>query len=60
MSDSENKRAPIIEFFPSSEYYFSLGIAAFQKNDILKAKKYLNRAATLCKTEEEKFLLFAN
>lgn len=54
MSDSENKRAPIIEFFPSSEYYFSLGIEAFQKNDILKAKKYLNRAATLCKTEEEK------
>ena len=54
MSDIEQNSAPIINFFPSSDYYFNLGIEAFQKNDMKRAKKYLSRAVTLCKTEEEK------
>ncbi|MGX7419058.1 tetratricopeptide repeat protein [Carnobacterium gallinarum] len=54
MSSLEKNTAQIINFIPSSDYYFNLGIGAFQKNDMKRAKKYLARAVTLCKNEEEK------
>lgn len=54
MSSLEQNNAQIISFLPSSDYYFNLGIGAFQKNDMKRAKKYLARAVTLCKNEEEK------
>lgn len=34
----------ILLFNPSGEFYFSKGIAAFERNDLEKAKKYLTRA----------------
>lgn len=34
----------ILMFNPSGEFFFSKGIAAFERNDLVKAKKYLARA----------------
>lgn len=53
MSEIENQQATIIEVIPTSEFYFKRGIAAFQKNEMDRAKKYFSRAVTLSKNEEE-------
>lgn len=54
MSNRQNETAVIIPFIPNSDFYFQRGIKAFQKNDVASAKKYLLRAVTLSKSEEEK------
>ncbi|ALV22742.1 MAG: hypothetical protein RR548_01545 [Carnobacterium sp.] len=54
MANRRNKTATIIQFNPTSDFYFQRGIKAFQKNDMSRAKTYLLRAATLSKNEEEK------
>lgn len=40
-------KTKVVNFNPTGEYYFTKGIKAFQRRDLYKAKKYLNRAFQL-------------
>lgn len=40
-------RENVLSFIPTGEFYFTKGIKAFQRNDLLTAKKYLIRACEL-------------
>ncbi|MCU9612925.1 tetratricopeptide repeat protein [Caldibacillus lycopersici] len=45
---SENgSHGNVLTFYPNGEFYFTKGVKAFQRNDFLLAKKYLNRALQL-------------
>ncbi|GER74404.1 tetratricopeptide repeat protein [Weizmannia acidilactici] len=37
----------VLSFIPTGEYYFNKGVQAFDRHDIKKARKYLQRAAQL-------------
>lgn len=41
------RRARIYSFIPTGEYYFHKGLKAYERFDIMKAKKYLQRALEL-------------
>ena len=41
------KNANVVSFNPTGEFYFTKGIKAFQRRDLYKAKKYMNRAYQL-------------
>ena len=41
------QKGKIVSFIPTGEYYFKKGIKAYHRHDLLKAKKYLNRALQL-------------
>lgn len=41
---SETKKAQIISFIPDGDYYFDKGLIAYQKGDLIRAKKFCERA----------------
>jgi Tetratricopeptide repeat. len=40
-------KGKVVDFRPTGEFYFSLGLKSYQRNDLLNAKKYLRRACQL-------------
>lgn len=46
-SKAIKKKAKILSFIPTAEYYFSKGVKAYQRRDFHKAKKYFLRALQL-------------
>ena len=52
MEDSMSKnsqaksKGQLLSFNPTGEYYFTLGLKAFQRREFQKAIKYLKRAMT--------------
>ena len=40
-------KGQLLTFIPTGEYYFTLGLKAFQRREFHKAKKYLRRAMQL-------------
>lgn len=40
-------KAKVFSFVPTGEYYFNKGIQAYERHDLMKSKKYLNRAMQL-------------
>ncbi len=46
-SKAIKKKAKILSFVPTAEYYFSKGVKAYQRRDFHKAKKYFLRALQL-------------
>ena len=41
------KKAKVVSFNPTGEFYFTKGIKAFQRRELYRAKKYMNRALQL-------------
>ena len=41
------KKANVVSFNPTGEFYFTKGIKAFQRRELYRAKKYMNRALQL-------------
>ena len=41
------KMAKVVSFNPTGEFYFTKGIKAFQRRELYRAKKYMNRALQL-------------
>ena len=42
--DQSSKKNRVIPFVPDGEYYFQRGIIAYQKGELLRAKKFIGRA----------------
>ena len=40
-------KAKVVSFNPTGEFYFTKGIKAFQRRELYRAKKYMNRALQL-------------
>lgn len=43
-SEGTSKKARVISFLPNGAYYFEKGIAAYQRGDLQRAKKFVERA----------------
>jgi tetratricopeptide (TPR) repeat protein len=43
-SERTSKKARVISFLPNGAYYFEKGIAAYQRGDLQRAKKFVERA----------------
>ncbi|TCP24873.1 tetratricopeptide repeat protein [Scopulibacillus darangshiensis] len=54
-SERMSKKARVITFHPDGEYYFQKGITAYQKGDLLRASKYVDRAIAF-EPEETEYL----
>lgn len=46
-SNARIQKGKILSFLPTGEYYFTKGLKAYHRNDLMKAKKYLQRAMQL-------------
>ncbi|MTT30821.1 tetratricopeptide repeat protein [Terrilactibacillus sp. BCM23-1] len=52
-SEKMSKKARIISFNPNGSYYFQKGVVAYQKGDLYKAYKYVDRAIAFEPNEVE-------
>jgi tetratricopeptide (TPR) repeat protein len=46
-SKARQQKTKILSFVPTGEYYFHKGMKAYQRRELMKAKKYLHRALQL-------------
>lgn len=51
--ERSRKKARIISFIPDGEYYYQKGITAYQKGDLYRAKKFVERAINFNPSEPE-------
>jgi tetratricopeptide (TPR) repeat protein len=46
-SNARIQKGKVLSFLPTGEYYFTKGLKAYHRRDLMKAKKYLQRAMQL-------------
>ncbi|GGE36544.1 TPR repeat-containing protein YvcD [Pullulanibacillus camelliae] len=52
-TEHSSKKSQVISFIPNGDYYFQKGITAYQKGDLARAKKFVNRAIAFNPNETE-------